>query len=33
MKKNEFELFMCRLGNGITVCNKATIEKMEIIRL
>lgn len=24
MKK--FELFMCRLGNGITVCNKAAVE-------
>lgn len=24
--KNNFELFMCCLGNGVTVCNKAVLE-------
>ncbi|MEE1434901.1 MAG: hypothetical protein U0K34_12785 [Ruminococcus sp.] len=26
MSKRNFELFMCCLGNGITVCNKAVME-------
>lgn len=26
MKNEKFELFMCCLGNGITVCNKAIME-------
>lgn len=26
MKRQKFELFMCCLGNGITVCNKAVME-------
>lgn len=26
MQVNKFELFMCCLGNGTTVCNKAIIE-------
>ena len=26
MKSNKFELFMCCLGNGTTVCNKAVME-------
>lgn len=26
MKSNKFELFMCCLGNGTTVCNKAIME-------
>ena len=24
--KGKFELFMCYLGNGVTVCNKAVME-------
>lgn len=24
--KGKFELFMCCLGNGVTVCNKAVME-------
>lgn len=27
MKEKKFELFMCCLGNGITVCNKAVLEQ------
>lgn len=29
MSKRNFELFMCCLGNGITVCNKAAKQQRE----
>lgn len=33
MKSNKFELFMCCLGNGTTVCNKAVEEHGDYKRI